>query len=437
MGGGGVRLLRKNGDAHFPYRAYDCCAAAREQAPRHRYSDIQGGQRPNLSVLLVASPCTTTDTEHQHSVPVGYSLMPSPREILLRRYRYDALDRLTANASPNEPEHQRFYCKSRLATEIQGAVRYSFIQDDNLLLAQQQDDGNTRSTTLLITDQQRSVLDTLKPNQPRQSMAYSPYGHHSYSSGLLSLLTFNGERPDPVTGCYLLGNGHRTFNPLLMRFISPDDLSPLGKGGINAYGYCLGDPINKSDPSGRVTVQAFAHAFKTRMTNIKAGGLDRRIRPGISTGSAMRARDKIFKIDEKIARYNKKSQEDYALNSFNREFREPHNLQAHAMDNITLNKTPYPKEGYPSRLKEAISHRRSAQKFILDKLARTQKGSDVISSLHDFIVAEKYIRPSRTSISKKALQLAEDIYEKIFTIRSPKEMELLERREALVNQYFL
>ncbi|WP_207265736.1 hypothetical protein [Pseudomonas sp. GW101-3H06] len=107
------------------------------------------------------------------------------------------------------------------------------------------------------------------------------------------------------------------------------------------------------------------------------------------------------------------------------------------MDNITLNKTPYPKEGYPSRLKKAISHRRSAQKFILDKLARTQKGSDVISSLHDFIVAEKYIRPSRTSISKKALQLAEDIYEKIFTIRSPKEMELLERREALVNQYFL
>ncbi|KPZ22499.1 RHS repeat-associated core domain-containing protein, partial [Pseudomonas syringae group genomosp. 3] len=30
----------------------------------------------------------------------------------------------------------------------------------------------------------------------------------------------------------------------------PDSLSPFGKGGLNAYAYCAGDPVNRSDPSG-------------------------------------------------------------------------------------------------------------------------------------------------------------------------------------------
>jgi RHS repeat-associated protein len=38
-------------------------------------------------------------------------------------------------------------------------------------------------------------------------------------------LGFNGEAHDPLTGHYLLGNGHRAYNPVLMRFNSPDTLS--------------------------------------------------------------------------------------------------------------------------------------------------------------------------------------------------------------------
>ena len=176
--------------------------------------------------------------------------MTSPREVVLCQYHYDPLDRLIGHALPDVLERQRFYCKSRLATEIQGAISCSIVQHGDQLLAQQQNENDALDTTLMVTDQQRSVLQTFKANHPPQPITYSPYGHRPIESGLLSLLGFNGERADPVTGCYLLGNGYRAFNPVLMRFNSPDSWSPFGKGGLNAYAYCEGEPVLGIDPTG-------------------------------------------------------------------------------------------------------------------------------------------------------------------------------------------
>jgi RHS repeat-associated protein len=119
-----------------------------------------------------------------------------------------------------------------------------------LLLAQQHREGNERNAHLLATDQQRSVSHILNSNPQPKAIAYSPYGHRDPENGWLGLLGFNGERPDPVTGHYLLGNGYRAYNPALMRFNSPDNMSPFGKGGFNSYGYCFSDPINRSDRTG-------------------------------------------------------------------------------------------------------------------------------------------------------------------------------------------
>ena len=80
----------------------------------------------------------------------------------------------------------------------------------------------------------------------------SPYGHRPAASGLTQLPGFSGERVEPFTGHYMLGNGYRSFNPVLMRFNSPDTLSPFGEGGLNAYSYCLGDPVNYQDPNGHI-----------------------------------------------------------------------------------------------------------------------------------------------------------------------------------------
>jgi RHS repeat-associated protein len=177
--------------------------------------------------------------------------MSCPDETVLCRYHYDPLDRLTACTPSAQARTQRFYLKERLTSEIQGSVQRSIFQQDDQLLAQQQRQNAAVETTLLATDQQRSVLHALDASQPHP-LAYTPYGHRPAENGLLSLLGFNGERPDPVTGHYLLGNGYRAFNPVLMRFNSPDSWSPFGEGGLNAYGYCVGDPVNQSDPTGHI-----------------------------------------------------------------------------------------------------------------------------------------------------------------------------------------
>jgi len=165
-------------------------------------------------------------------------------------YHYDALDRLVDCKLSGQESARRFYQKDRLATEINSTVQHSIMQHDDHLLAQQQRQTDAMETRLLATDQQRSVLSALNATTPRP-ITYTPYGHRPLASGLLSLLGFNGEWPDPVTGHYLLGNGYRAFNPVLMRFNSPDSWSPFGKGGMNAYAYCSGEPVNRYDSTGK------------------------------------------------------------------------------------------------------------------------------------------------------------------------------------------
>lgn len=89
------------------------------------------------------------------------------------------------------------------------------------------------------------------------SLRYTVYGHDGCEQ-FASVLRFSGQRKEPATGHYLLGNGYRAFNPVLMRFHSPDSLSPMGAGGLNCYAYCGGDPVNNTDPSGHVLKSLFS-----------------------------------------------------------------------------------------------------------------------------------------------------------------------------------
>lgn len=104
-------------------------------------------------------------------------------------------------------------------------------------------------TCLAVTDQHQPLLSGIAAVS-RQSMAYLAFGHSALPPVSLVTLGFKGERPARFTGHYLLGNGYRAYNPVLMRFNSPDSQSPFEAGGLNVYGYCLSDPVNGVDVSG-------------------------------------------------------------------------------------------------------------------------------------------------------------------------------------------
>lgn len=88
---------------------------------------------------------------------------------------------------------------------------------------------------------------SLLPSSIRLAMANSSFQCSSD-------IGFNGEWLDPAIDGYHLGNGYRVYQPKVMRFNKPDNLSPFAEGGINTYLYCHNDPINFSDPSGHLNI---------------------------------------------------------------------------------------------------------------------------------------------------------------------------------------
>ena len=189
----------------------------------------------------------------------------------------------------NQNVRQLFYCHGKIVTEVNGEARWRFLQADNLILAQNNHKTPSLRSTLVACDQQRSVL-SMYGGGATESQVYSPYGHHIQGSGLLSLLAFNGERPDVVTGNYHLGNGYRQFSPVMMRFCSPDSWSPFGAGGFNAYAYCAGDPANHTDPTGhRGVKQLIARKQNPGTSNTSLG--QQVVKPNVSSKTYIKKRD--------------------------------------------------------------------------------------------------------------------------------------------------
>jgi RHS repeat-associated protein len=103
--------------------------------------------------------------------------------------------------------------------------------------------------------------------------AYTVYGYRQGS--LHSLMGFNGEAHVTILDSYMLGQGYRRYSPLLMRFCSPDSWSPFRAGGINAYAYCEGDPVNHADRDGHRKVTPLVRApLKPHRTLVPTGNLE-------------------------------------------------------------------------------------------------------------------------------------------------------------------
>ncbi|WP_238066592.1 RHS repeat-associated core domain-containing protein [Pseudomonas shirazica] len=134
-----------------------------------------------------------------------------------------------------------FYKSGQLSSEMSSGLDVTLLSADDIPLAER-----SAKTMLMASNAQRSIVNANRNNC--KDIIYTAYGH----SQMHCILGFTGQRYDRFTKCYLLGNGYRAFSPCIMRFFSADSLSPFGSRTLNAYAYCMGDPINRDDASGHM-----------------------------------------------------------------------------------------------------------------------------------------------------------------------------------------
>jgi len=137
-----------------------------------------------------------------------------------------------------------FYSNGAVAT-LQASGAVSFFRHARLLLGEHAA-GLSR---LPLVDRAGTVFGV---GGVAQDLRYTPYGFLGGKHEARESRTgFVGQLLDQASSSYLLGAGRRIYSPALMRFYSADPLSPFDRGGFNSYVYCLGDPINRIDPTGK------------------------------------------------------------------------------------------------------------------------------------------------------------------------------------------
>ncbi|CAM3964626.1 YD repeat protein [Pseudomonas reidholzensis] len=170
----------------------------------------------------------------------------------LGQYQYDSHGELFGARLGAEDERLLMYEGDRLSLAIRGALRTEYLYQGSEPVAEQHSDAQS-NTLLLQANASGSVIAESQQGALR-SARFSAYGERTADPAMRGGLGFNGEMLDPASGCYLLGRGYRAYNPEIKRFHSPDSFSPFGSGGLNSYGYCLGNPITFRDPTGHSAI---------------------------------------------------------------------------------------------------------------------------------------------------------------------------------------
>ncbi|KAM0455675.1 hypothetical protein ACHAPV_007753 [Trichoderma viride] len=199
-----------------------------------------------------ANGCLTRDEQGRileyNSMGSLTAVKSSDGSTVLSRYHYDARARLVCQEVPGKPDYHLYYRGSSLIAATSGDAQLSYVSDGVSYWGQILQENGQTATSLWASDAHQSTIAMLDTNQSNQvhTQWYTPYGFSKDGSAI----AWNGQWRDPVTGWYHLGNGYRVYNPVLMRFHAPDSWSPFTSGEINPYAYCLGDPINRVDPTG-------------------------------------------------------------------------------------------------------------------------------------------------------------------------------------------
>ncbi|MDD0977565.1 RHS repeat domain-containing protein [Pseudomonas fontis] len=173
---------------------------------------------------------------------------------LLSQYAYDGYGRLAAQyVAADKQTCELCYDGEQLCGEVWFDSEGKEVKRVALGVAQVQQvrDSAGTHTAFLLEDPHSGIVGYCQ-GADIQLSAFTAFGENG---ALLanSRRGYNGERLDPVTHAYHLGNGYRTYSPHQRSFQQPDSKSPFGEGGVNEYAYCC-NPIDLHDPSGHIMI---------------------------------------------------------------------------------------------------------------------------------------------------------------------------------------
>lgn len=227
---------------------YDSAKGYRLQKVEHSHADY----KPAVTIVYDAAGRVIKDAAGK---TYAYDWLGRLVQSGSRHYTYDPLNRLASSAdkegaTPHQLIHEGY--------RVRGEYPVGEHKDQRIVLpgssacqVQKNKAGTSERTLFNLCDDDGSVLLSFDVvSRKPVHHAYSAYGAHS-SDEQGALHGYNGEYREAEGDQYPLGSGYRWYAPQLMQFQAQDGASPFGQGGPNAYGYCDGDPVNHSDPSGQ------------------------------------------------------------------------------------------------------------------------------------------------------------------------------------------
>nr|WP_314617955.1 RHS repeat-associated core domain-containing protein [uncultured Pseudomonas sp.] len=227
------------------------------------------------TILKLTSDDNGSLTENAAGHQLGYTLEGQLQSVktdatLLASYEYDHIGRLASQWDESKQQRRVLqYTGDQLCGEIwldaqNNPLRQRVLDEEAGLVVQCRElakDDAAAKTYFILSDPQNGGGEEYSIDANGQwksaSIGFTPWGEAPLDSlnALGSGLGYNGQRVDPVTGAYHLGNGYRIYDPRHQAFFQGDSLSPFGAGGLNDRAYCAGrDPVNWHDPSGHIMV---------------------------------------------------------------------------------------------------------------------------------------------------------------------------------------
>jgi len=178
-------------------------------------------------------------------------------------FAYDGLSRMTvrkeyasATATPNEVRY--LWCGDKICQSRDG--------QDNVV-SRYYTEGELQGSTALyyVKDHLGSITDVVSAQgKPLGQLDYGPYGEQEKARGRLTDFRYAGMLYHPNSGYYF--THYRVYDPETGRWLSRD---PIGEvGGLNLYGYALGNPVIWSDPTGTYCIFSDGKVIKLTPTAI-------------------------------------------------------------------------------------------------------------------------------------------------------------------------